>query len=206
MKPFFTKEDFKRQLDLCLIRFPFMLIVITILLTMLVAGLLTWQKSGTTVDMFSPMVLSDAFFKGTIISIGMFYLVRIMMYKNFEKISEYEKVTEEMEETFFLPCLMGEYPGIMKVGTLQFTKTTYRFQPERQMAQELKFKGALGEDVIISTGKNSKNILLWLFIGKTEYLSIEQPKAMMKAHFIVPDAQAAYDRLIAWQSGNKEGN
>ncbi|NDL67394.1 hypothetical protein [Anaerotalea alkaliphila] len=197
MKPVIEKSKYESMLDRRMYKFPLLLIIVTFLFTYFLPVLMQLVRTRSTQDLFTPMLFSNSFFRGIVIGVALYYIMRMMVYRSVKQSHELESVTDpEFADAWFLPCAMGQRLDKVRLGNLIFNGDTYYFQPNKQFTQDLPFKGSMTEEPLhVEVTDNTRNWPLRILAGDTRVLTLRSQSGIHQGDFLVPDPEAVREEL-----------
>lgn len=174
--------------------FPFLLMIISCIGAYLYAILTELYKTGEILNTLDPLILSNAFFRGVVISAAVFIFLRYNAVKTIHKSSS---MSEMAEQGNYISCMSHGSWKEMTFGNLIIMENRFYFQPDRQLKMTLEFDHRNYEGFTLEVSEPMKSIGLYLITGEKQMIIVKNAKGNVVGRFIAPQPKETIDKIKA---------
>lgn len=194
MKPLVESKDYEKSIYKMFGMFPFLLLLVACIIAYIVGVFMTFNSEGTVANYLEPQLLADAFFRGTIGTVVLFYIARLSSIKASEK----SKNLMDLEEAgHYITCMSHSKWSELSLGNLIITQRRFYFQPDRQMDMALAFDFKDYKGFTIELGEPMKSVGLFLMTNKKQMVEIKNASGALVGTFIMPEAEKHIEMIRA---------
>lgn len=192
MKAIVMKEDYRKALIKYYGRFPWLMLLASFVGVICYSVIKFYLEKQTLVGSFTTLMLSNAFFYGTVITVGFFYVSRMLTTKSYESAYTREELDQE---GYFIPCAMGGWPLLSPLGSLIIQNGSLFFEPDRHLSPDYKFKVTLTDRVDIQLVPVGMRFLAFLLLGESHLVYIRDNITQKEAYLLMPNPKEFIEKI-----------
>ena len=174
-------EDYGKSVFRLFGRFPLILMVIAC-----IGAYLLGMVMGNMEDPIGMEGLSNAFFRGVLFTVAVFYIGRIAA---MNAIKNSKALLERQEEGVFIPCMSHKTLMDMSTGSIIVKRNRLYFEPTRPFGGDRTFDYESFEGFRFALSKERESIGLFLVTGEKYMLTVEDEKGNRVGTFIIPEPE-----------------
>lgn len=182
MKGFIEFEENERSIFRLFGRYPWKLMVVAVL-GMYAYGLVS---NGDMTDPAGMEGMANAFFRGVIVSVGLYYLSRIMAMSALKKTVV---LTERDAEGVFIPCLSHKNWYDMSSGCIIVMEDRLYFESTKPFGGDRTFDYNEFEGFQFALSKPYESLALYIITGERYMMTVENSKGERVGRFIMPEPE-----------------
>ncbi len=192
MKPIVELKDFERSIYRTFGIFPFVLLLVACIVVYVWTIVSELTSTGSVANLFEPQILADAFFKGTVATVGLYYVARITAIRSASKSAS---LMDLPEAGTYMPCMSHKNWKDLTYGNLIITQNRFYYQPDKQMSMELDFDHKYFGDFTLELDEPMKSIGLFLITGQKHMVIVKDKTGNVVGRFIFPEPKVYLDLL-----------
>lgn len=185
MKPLVEANEYQKSIYRMFGMFPFLLLIVACIVAYAVSAALTVNATGT-LDPLEPKLLADAFFRGVVGTVVLFYIARLGSIRSSDKSVH----LKDMDEAgYYITCMSHNKWSDLTFGNLIITQRRLYFQPDKQMSMELAFDHKDYDGFTVEMGPEMKSVGLFLMTGKKQMVDFKDRSGRVVGTFIIAEPE-----------------
>lgn len=194
MKPLIEQKDYEKSIYKSFGIFPFYLLLIATVVAYGIGLIMAYQNGLTNDVIFGSETFANAFFRGTLGTVVIFYIARFSSIRSSQK-SESLKDLDEVGH--YITCMSHNSWRDFSYGNLIIESNRIYFQPDIQTAMELNFDYKNPSELTFSLGKPYKSIGLYLVTGMKQMVEVKDKTGNLVGQFIMAQPDVHLESIKA---------
>ena len=173
-------------------KFPILLLVICLVGAYAVGLFLGRADSASLTAAMGASGISQAFFRGAVATVLLFYVARFTADSALKK--AYNAEARE-EDGYFIPCMSHKNMLDMSYGNLIIKRDRFYFEPSRPFAGDLTFDYPSTKGLEAVLGIPKESVGLFLLTGESHMLVFRTPEGEIKGRFVIPEPKVYIEQI-----------
>ncbi len=186
MKAFIELEEFEKSIYKLFGAFPFLLLIVAIVLAYLLGIIATNFGMGDMTDPIGPEGLSTAFFRGVLVTVVFFYVGRISAISGLKRS---QGLIGREEEGTFVPCMSHKKLFDLHIGHIVILKDRLYFEPSRPFGGDLEFDFNAYEGFSFALSEPKASLGLFLLTMENYMIYVKDTEGKVVGKFILPEPE-----------------
>lgn len=182
MKAFVDLEEYRKSIYKLFGRFPILFLVLSCVGAYMIGIIMTNLGSEGMDDPIGLEGLSNAFFRGVLVTVGLYYIGRISAESAIKKS---HGLTDREPTGFFIPCMSHKNMMDLSYGNIVVTKDRMYFEPNRPFGGDLTFDYIDYRGFTFGLSKPKESAGLFLITGENYMLTVNDANKNRVAKFII---------------------
>lgn len=184
MKAFMDLEKYRKSIYVLFGRFPFLLMVISVIGAYLIGIGMDMAGSTALDDPYGLEGMSNAFFRGVLFTVIAYYIGRISAESAVKKS---HGLTDREPVGTFIPCMSHKSLFDFGMGSIIILPNRFYFEPSRPFGGDLDFDFKEFEGFTFALSKERESLGLFLVTGEKYMLTVNNGKGQRVGKFIIPE-------------------
>lgn len=192
MKAFVDLKDYEKSIYRFFGTFPILLLIVACVLAYAYGIITTNFGIGNMADPIGSEGLSQAFFRGVLITVASFYIARMAAVNGLKKS---ESLLTRDEVGVIVPCMSHKTMFDMHIGHIVIQPNRLYFEPSRPFAGDLTFDFEDYSGFKFELGQPKASIGMYLLTMEQHMIEVKDQKGQLVGRFIIPEPKEHLDLL-----------